>query len=180
METIKELHDKFVHYDVMKKNCIDEAKEQVFELLNKPEFNFHQFKLDVSCMENLVKCAITGKAHDWSATYPEDPRCPLKRIDCFAFAKHDDMLCIYVELTYKDGSYNFGNIPLDVFESYDTFSKWYELQETIYKHNRTVIAQLVRHRENLSKQEAFKQWLESGREYFQNGLVRMVNHNDNF
>jgi len=178
--TIPEFFKDFEYHEAMKKDAVEKAEQELLALMKWPEFDFSQFKLGEDVTKNMLPCAFHGAAHDWSATYDDEKKSEIRKFGVFAFTKRDDKVFVYVEISYKDHTSNVGLIPMSVLHSQADFVEWYRLQENNYQHNRAEVAAAVRKRENLSKDEAFQKWLEQGREYFQNGLVRMPCHDEIF
>lgn len=178
--TIPEFFKDFEHHDAMKQDAVKKAEQELLALMKWPEFDFSQFKLGENVTKNMLPCAFHGSAHDWSATYDDDRRSEIRKFGVFAFTKRDGQDFVYVEVLYKDHTSNVGLIPMSVLHAQSDFIEWYRLQEKNYQHNRAEVAAAVRKRENVSKDEAFKKWLEQGREYFQNGLVRMYCNDEIF
>ena len=177
-KTLKAMFDEWMAHEEEQKARYNEIIDLINWYFKQDYCDFSYFKLKKEVHDNKKPCGIYGIAHDWIATYPDTEWESQKVLKVTSDLVADKNDVIRVMITYFNGDYNYAEIPLQAMDNVDSFKRWYDEQLANYKANRDELADYINHREEITKSEAFKKWLEAGDQYVQLGMVRLTEHGE--
>ena len=148
------------------------AADRLLEWMKNEEFDFSYFVLSEYSMHGLPEVHISGRAHSWTACYPETEhkKAAVSNVSICFMDKYLEANIMFEDDSMHD-SVN-ARIPYEALKDFDAFYAWYLKELAQYKANK----EEVKKREEILQTKlktGLKKWLQEGQDFVDAGLVRV-------